>query len=452
MKTELIQTGHLTSQLNVVIETDDYKTEFEKELRKQQNKAHLKGFRKGKTPLSAVRKMFGKSILGELINDKMQKAIGDYIVEHELDILGNPLPAPDQQLIDFDPKNLVDYPFKFDLGLAPEITVNGLEGVSYDTYEVGFGDTEIDEELDNLRKRNGTQEEIDAPVEVMDIVSASITSLADDAEWTGDITFMPDRLNSHYRDEIIGRTAGFEMDVDIYEFEKNASEDYVSKYFLKDAPEGIGRQFKVQLKGAKRLVPAEMNEEFFTKLFSEDIKSEADAREFLRTELQKYYASQATAITKRRILESLIDSNYYDFPDTFLKRWLIATNDKLSEDQVDEEYSDFTKNLTWTLIKQKLAKEYEINITPEAIRASLVEKFKAQFAQYGYGQMGDLDFDGIGDRMMQNQESVQKEYEELLSQEVLDQIMERVTLAERKINMEEYQQMIDDFQKNNAES
>ncbi|MEL6123386.1 MAG: trigger factor family protein [Bacteroidota bacterium] len=250
MKTELIETGHLTSQLNVVIETDDYKTEFEKELRKQQNQAHLKGFRKGKTPLSAVRKMFGKSILGELINDKMQKAIGDYIVEHELDILGNPLPAADQQLIDFDPKNLVDYAFKFDLGLAPEITVNGLEGVSYDTYEVGFGDTEIDEELDNLRKRNGTQEEIDAPVEVMDIVSASITSLADDAEWTGDITFMPDRLNSHYRDEIIGRTAGFEMDVDIYEFEKNASEDYVSKYFLKDAPEGIGRQFKVQLKGA----------------------------------------------------------------------------------------------------------------------------------------------------------------------------------------------------------
>ncbi len=88
MKIELIETGHLASQLTIVLDPADYKDKFDTELREYRKKAHLKGFRKGKTPLSAIRKMYGKGVLAEVINTKLQDTLTEYITEKELNILG----------------------------------------------------------------------------------------------------------------------------------------------------------------------------------------------------------------------------------------------------------------------------------------------------------------------------------------------------------------------------
>jgi len=454
MKTDLVSTGDLSSQLTIVLETADYQPKYDADLKKQQKSANLKGFRKGKVPMSAVRKMFGKAILNEVINSKLQTAIGDYITENKIDILGNPLPAEDQQMFDFDPKELSDYTFKFDLGLAPEVVVKGAKGEdSYDTYVVEFGEKEIDEEIENLLKRGGKQEEVEDSIEELDVVGCEITATQGEESWTGEITLMPDRLNDEYKDALIGKKAGHEMSVNIYEVEKDAKEDYVQKYFLKDAPEWVGRDFALVVKSVKRLIPATMDEEFLKQTFgAEDIKDEAGAREFLSKELSQYYEKQAGSITKRRSLEHLLDNNDYPLPEAFLKRWLVASNDDLTPEQVEEEFEGFTKNLKWTLIKSALAKDYDIQITPEQIKASMVSKFQAQFAQYGMGAMGGMDFNDIGDRMMQNQESVQKEYEELLAETVLDKTLENVTLVEQKIDVQAYKDIVAELQENNAQA
>ena len=200
----------------------------------------------------------------------------------------------------------------------------------------------------------------------------------------------------------------------------------------------------------KFLHPAEINEDFFTKAFGPDsgIENEEGMRDRLKNDLEEFYKSQGMSITKRKILEHLVDTNDMQLPDEFLKRWLLSSNDKLNEQQIEEEYPDFVKNLKWTLIKKELNKKYEINITIEDIKAAMIEKFKAQFAQYGYGMMGDMDYDGIADRMMQNQESVQKEYEELLAEGIMDKIVEEVSLKDKVISTEEYKKILDEFNQN----
>jgi len=72
MKTELIDKGQLSSELIIVLEKSDYLDKYKSELKKYKNKAHLKGFRKGKTPLSAIKKMYGQSVLADVINEKLQ--------------------------------------------------------------------------------------------------------------------------------------------------------------------------------------------------------------------------------------------------------------------------------------------------------------------------------------------------------------------------------------------
>lgn len=451
MKTELIDKGNLSAQINIVIEPADYKPDFTKELNKYRQQAHIKGFRKGKTPISTIKKMYGKSVLAEVINNKLQQSLQDYIVDEKLDLLGNPIPSEDQEQVDFSLTDMKDLSFSFDVGLAPQIEVLGVsKETNYESYKIELTDADLDEEIENLRKRMGTQEEVTEPVEEMDILTLHIkeSTPTNEVAFEGEITVMPERLTDDHKKKFIGKNIGDVASIDIYDLETNATEDYVQKYFLKDAPEGTGKVFDATIKGVKRLVLAALNEDFFKGAFGDDsITDLAGAKAKLKEDLDKFYDSQCLSITKRKILEHLIDTNEMDFPDEFLKRWLLATNNELTEEQVGQEYEGFTKNLRWTLIKQKLSKDYEINITPDDIKNGMIEKFKAQFAQYG-GAMGDFDYGSFADKMMQNQESVQKEYEELLAERVLDKIVDSVQLNEEKIDLDKYKEIVNELQQN----
>ncbi len=455
MKTELIDKGDMTSELTLVIEAADYKPEFDKELKKYSKEVSMKGFRKGKVPLTAIKKMYGKSVLADVIDKKVQKGLQDTIEEKELDILGSPITSADQKMIDFDLKSFGDFEFKFDLGMAPEVSVVGATAAdSYKSYKVKIAEEQVDEQIEELKKRMGEQKDVESPIEVMDIVSLKIKEVGGENEepFTADITIMPDRMTDAYKDEYLAKAIGYKSQVDIYKLEKEATEDYVNKYFLKDAPEGTGSSFETEVTGVKRLIPAEVNEEFFTKAFgNEEIKDEAAARVKLRTDLEEFYDKQGISITKRYILESLIEKNEMNFPDTFLKRWLAVTNEKLSAEQIEKEYGDFAKNLRWTLVKKEICKSESIDVTIEEIRAAMIEKFKAQFAQYGAGVgLGDIDYDGFADRMMENQESVQKEYEELMAEKVLESVIGTVKLDEKEITIDEYKAIVDELQQNNG--
>ncbi len=456
MKTELIDKGDLSSELTIVIETTDYKPEFDKEIRKYSQKSQIKGFRKGKVPLSAIKKMYGKSVLADVIDRKVQTTLQEVITEKELDILGGPVSSEDQKMIDFDLKNLGDFEFKFDLGMAPEVDVKGADATDkHSNYKIKIEDNTVDEQFSDLRKRMGKQEDTDEAIDALDIVSLQITEVNSENEepYTTEITIMPDRMTDAYKDEYLGKSKGYKGQIDVFEIEKDASEDYVRKYFLKEAPENVGNTFHSEVVGSKRLIPAEVNEEFFKTAFggNEEIKDEASAKAKLREDLEKFYAEQGKSITKRYILESLIEKNEMTFPDAFLKRWLAVANDNLTTEQIENEYADFSKNLRWTLIKKEITKKDSLDVSAEDIRTSMIGKFKAQFAQYGYGAgLDSINYEDVADRMMQNQESVQKEYEELLAEKVLDSILESVTLEDKEVSIEEYKKIVEELQQNNA--
>lgn len=454
MKTELVETGNLTAQLTIVLESTDYKEDFDKEIKKYRSQAHIKGFRKGKTPLSAIKKMYGRSVLADIINNKLQNTMADYITENEIDILGNPLPAETQKPIDFEMKELGDFEFIYDLGLAPTFDVVGAsDSDKYDNYKISMAEDMVDEEITNLQKRMGEQVEVDEEIEESDILQIEITEVLDGAErdaFVTEITVMPDRLTDHAKETLIGKRLGTDINIDIFDFEKDAAEDYVKKYFLKDAPEDVSKNFKGSVSAIKRLKPAEINEEFFTKAFGPDanVSTEAEARDFLRKELQDFYNEQGKSITKRYILENLIDKNEMSLPDEFLKKWLLSTNEKLSQEEVEKDFEGFRKNLKWTLVKQNVAKNNDIKLESEDLRAALKAKIEKQFAQYG-GYPG-INYDDMADRLMQNQETVQKEYEELLAERVLDKVYELVSLKDKEVTLDEYKEIVKALQENNA--
>ena len=110
--------GNLHALLTVTLSPEDYEPKVNSELNNYRKKAQMKGFRKGKTPMGMIRKLYGKSVLGEVVNEMLQNELFQYIKEQELNILGQPIPAENQEQVDLETKG--DYVFRFEIGLAPD--------------------------------------------------------------------------------------------------------------------------------------------------------------------------------------------------------------------------------------------------------------------------------------------------------------------------------------------
>lgn len=450
MKKEMKETGNLSSQLTITLSPDDYIKKFETELKKYKDKAHLKGFRKGKTPLSAIKKMYGKGIMAEVIQTKVEDELSGFISEEKLEILGQPIPSEDQPALDFDLKDMGELTFRFDLGLAPQFDVKGVGPKDqYPSYQVVITDEMIHEEMENLQRRLGKQEEAEKDIIESDLLGIEIVenTVEDREPFRTEITVAVDKLEDSYSNQLLGKNLEFTFPIeDIFAFEEGMNEQTVKNYFLKDAPEDVGHSFHAKVVKIKRLILAELNQEFFDRAFGPGVVETADdAKEKMRQELESHYQSQGLAITKRNILEHLVNNNDLELPNEFLKRWLLSSNESLTAEQLESEYEQFEKNLRWTLVKNKLSKEYDITIEPQAIKDSVYRKLYRQFGAYN---MEGFDLNQMVERVLRNRESVEKEYEELLAEEVMNQVVEKVSLVEEILSQEEYQLKIKDMQAN----
>ena len=397
--------------------------------------------------------MYGKSVLAEVVNETLQKALSSYLDEEKLEILGQPIPSDDQDGdMNFDVNDLEDYTFKFDIGLTPEIDIQGVgESDTYDIYKIDIDDKVIDEELENAQKRLGEQEHPDGEVIANDILKIQAEELDGDSPkkdgWASEFSVLVDSLTEDYNKKVLTLSKGDSFSFDIYGLEKEKGDDYVKKYLLNvpKVEEGeeepvIGNMFTGKIVDIARLKVAELNQEFYDKYFGKDeIKSEEEARAKIEDYIGTHYHNQALQVMYRNIMDKLVADTKVELPAEFLKKWLKMTNEKLSDEEIEKDFDGFLDNMKWTLIKGQLAKKFEIEVTHEDIREAMTNKVKGYFGQYG---MDESYVNEILGKMMQNQEEVNKTYEELQAGKLFTKIGKVVKHKENKISLEDFNEKV----------
>ena len=107
----------LNAELSITLSPIDYEAKVENAIKKAQKQATLPGFRAGKVPVSLIKKQYGKGILVEEVNKILNSTLQSYIVENNIDILGNPMPKNDN-VIDFEKQT--EWTFNYEVGLSPQ--------------------------------------------------------------------------------------------------------------------------------------------------------------------------------------------------------------------------------------------------------------------------------------------------------------------------------------------
>jgi trigger factor len=430
----------LNAVLTVSIPKETYLTKVKKEITKYSQKASMKGFRPGKTPPTLVRKMHGREFLMDVVNETIQKELNDYMIAEKIEMLGQPIMSDEQSKFQLDLNNPQDVTFKFDIGLTPQFELAGLDGVKYSRYAINIDEKTIDTEIDGVRKRLSKEDEVSGKVQEGDLLTLEIKEIGGTLE--KDLMLSIDWLTDDMKSVFLTQSKGDNLDINIFQLEKDTTKEYVRKYFLgieETDDRVINETFHATIKTIKRKVEGELTEENLEKSFGPGIKTEEAARAEIRKGIAGNFESQSDALLLRDLQEGLIAANQFPLPDAFMKRWLKMQNEKMQDDILETEYPFFADNLRWTLIRSKIVKSSEIKIDENDVREYYANKIRGYF---GGMPVDDTMVQSLVDRVYDNEKQWEELYEDVLTERIFDAMKSRIALAEKPVSNTEFQDIM----------
>ncbi len=442
--------NELNAIVTVKIEKSDYEATVNEQLREYRKKANMPGFRPGKVPAGLVKKMYGKAILAEEVNKMLSQNLTKFIVDEKLNILGEPLPN-EEKTPEFDWEKTEDFEFAFDVAVAPEIEVKFDKRKKYPYYLIQVDDEMIDQQVESYTGRFGENETVDA-VEEKDTIRGNFVQL--DAEGNEleegikaeQVIIAVDLMkDEEVKKAIQGKKAGDTIVFDPVKVYENKHEVGHMLNISHEEAENIEGDFKFTVSEVLRFKKAEVNEELFKKAFGEDteIKTEEEFWNKLRADIEeqlKYSSDYKFTIDSRDILVEKISM---ELPEEFLKRWLKETNNELTEEQIEADFDNFMKDLRWQLIKDRVAKDNEVKIEQEDVKAMAKEIAAMQFRQYGMFSMPDEQLSAYADQILQNEEERRRITTRVQEEKIMAIIKENVNIDEKAISQEDFNKLLE---------
>lgn len=424
--------------LNAVVKVDidkaDYTDKVEKILSDYRKTANIPGFRKGHVPMGMVKKQYGKAVLIDEVNKLLQDALGKYLVEEKLDVLGNPLPKPQDDL-NWDADS---FSFEFELGLAPNFDVKLEGGKAITHYQIVADDKMIDEQLVNIQKQYGKLVAHSAVAETSEVTG---TFTNEEEEIDNTTTFSVDKIKGKVnQNKLVGAKVG-----DVITFRtKNLFEDeYGLVQHLKvgqdDAKDlKVDVTFKITEINEREL--ADLDQELFDKLFGKDqITTVTDLKDRLKTDAEKQFQQQSDQKLLNDVTERLVDGTKFELPAVFLQKWMQTSGEEpIDEESAKAEYDKSEKGIRYQLIEAKLVEQYELKLEFEEIKSFAKEMIKAQMAQFGQMNPSEKELDDIAARVLSNQDEVKRISDQVMSKKLLNLYKEKAKLKTKELTYDKF--------------
>jgi trigger factor len=450
MKVTLNKTNNVNGIIAIELEKPDYQNNVDKSLNQFRHKANIPGFRQGKVPKGIIQKMYGKSILAEEINKLVSNELYKYIKDNNLNILGEPLPNEEEQkTINFDKDE--KFEFKFDIALAPEfeLSLNKKDKLTY--YNVKLEDDLLAKQYDAYKQNYGTYKKVDSEALDTDLIKGKITEI-DNGEPKENLLEIENGIimPSYIKDEETKKKfVGAKMGDNIVFNPKTAYDNNVAEIasllqISKDDVKEVNSDFTFEIQEITRYQEAEMNQELFDKVLGEGVvSSEEDFKskvaEMLSNQFRPATDNLFMKSARKLILEKLKD---IEFPDAFLKRWLLVANEKNTEESIETDYPKIAEDLKFHLSKEKIVKEQDIKIENTDVEAFAAEVAKAQFAQYGMSNVPADIFENYVKRMLDDQNTVRNIYDQVVENKVMDWLKQTVKVNEKNISSKDFEKLV----------
>ena len=446
MKISFENPDKVNGLMTITVEEADYKDEVEKTLKDYRKRANVPGFRPGQVPMGLVKRQYGMQVKVDVINRILGENLQKYITDNKIQMLGQPMALESQESVDLEKE--APYEFKFDIAVAPEfkIELNGKNKIDY--YEIAVDDKLIDQQVEMFQSRAGHYDKVDTfDPEQRDMLKGDLRELDESGITVEGASLMPQYIKVEDQKKLFdGAKLG-----DIITFNPTAAypdNDIEVSSLLKikkDEVAGHKGNFSYQITEISRFVKAENNAELWKGVYGEQagIKDEAGFRKAIADGLKE----QLKGDSDYRFIQDLRaycekKVGKLTFPDTILKRIMLANNKDKGEEFVEKNYEQSIKELTWHLIKQQLAAAHGIKVEDNDVRESARQMARAQFAQYGMTNVPDDYLNGYADEMLKKRENIDSFVEAALDRKLAAAVKEIVKLNVKSVSLEEFNKLV----------
>ncbi|RVT98022.1 trigger factor [Mucilaginibacter limnophilus] len=438
------QVDNLNAVLTININPEDYQPRVDKAIKDHAKKAKLPGFRPGMVPAGHIKKMYGKSILVDEINNLLSDSLNNYIDEQKLEVLGQPLPkVDDKKEYNWDFND--NFEFNYEVGLAPQFNLDFTSQDKLTQYVISVDEETLAERVKNIRRAYGKMTNPDLSADG-DVLYAQLEQLSPDGsvfdEGINETTSV--RLEQISDEAIKASLIGLKKDdTVVLDIQKAFGNDAAKVAGLlkidEETAADLKSNFRLTVKNVNRLEESDLNQEFFDKLFGEGtVTTEEEFKAKITEEQESMLQQDAERKLQDEIYNYALSKVDFALPDEFLKRWLKATNEKLSNEELEGGYGDFAKNLKWTLIENKIIKDNNIEIKYDEVFSVAKQRLDAQFRMYSPQPLTEEQLGQYTVQYLQNKENANRIFEEVKALKVFDYIKSVVTLDNKEITRSEF--------------
>lgn len=440
----------LNAVLTIKVEKTDYEDRVESVLKDYRKKANIKGFRPGMVPIGLVRKIYGKAVRVDEINKVVSENVQKYLTDEKLEILGDPLPKnEDYENIDFE--NQEEYSFSFEIGLAPDIKPDLSEKDVATRYLISIDEKMKEDHISNLTRRFGELRQVEN-IEEKDVLKGSISEVDESGNiveggiFAAETSLSVDVIkDDSIKALFIGKKQGESVD---FEIRKAFPNDYEIGGILKmksDDVKEINSTFRFTINEISRFFPAEINKELWDKVYGEDVvKTEEEFKAKIEEEISSNLLRETEYKQMLDLKDLALNKTEADFPEAFLKKWLLKVNEKVTAEQIEKEFDSFKKDLKWQLIKNKVAKDNEVKITEEELVAEASRITRYQFQQYGLYYATDEQIEKYARETLKREDDAKRIADKILDDKVLNVLKSKVTFEDKTVSSDEFNKLFEE--------
>jgi trigger factor len=438
----------LHREFKVLIERDDLDARLTGRIEEMKPRVHLKGFRPGKAPVSFLKKSFGKSMMGEIVDQAVNESSQKAVEENGL----KPAFPPQVELgsdIEQVTDGKSDLEFTLKVDLMPEFEVADLSSLKVEKLVSEVTDKELDDAIYRLAEQSRTyslRAEGEA-AETDDSVLIDFVGRVDGAEFPGgkaeDFTLVlgSGQLIPGFEDQLIGAKAGEERDVNVT--------------FPTDYPEpklaGKDGVFAVKVKEVKKPDPIAIDDELAKKL---GLDSLSVLRDRVRDQLKQDFSRASRMHLKRRILDALHAAHSFPLPPAMVEQefngiWqavqaeLEREGKNLDEDDKDEEelkkeYHDIAeRRVLLGLVLARIGEQNGIQVAPDEVNRAAAARARQYAMQSQMQNPRQAISEQQAFQMLANNPQAMAEIRApLFEDKVVDFIAELAQVDERKVDRE----------------
>jgi len=423
----------LKQHFTVTIPAGAIATEMDTKLAEVGRTVRIPGFRPGKVPMTLLRKKYGPSVMGEVVENAVNDGARKAIADHDL----RPALRPEIAITSY--KEGGDLEFTVQVEVLPEVEVQDLSGLKLERPVAEVTDEVVDEALERIASRRETTEPAAKTHKSKsgDVVTIDFEGSVDGVAFDGgkaegyDLKLGSNSFIPGFEEQLIGFKAGDKTVVKV-----TFPAEYGAEHLA-----GKDAEFAINVHEVKTVKPAKVDDELAKQLGLDDL---AALRTSIKEEIERDYATMSRAHLKRHLLDALAEGHSFGVPQGMVELefdaiWKQVEEDRKqgrvdpsdegkSDDELKKEYRDIAeRRVRLGLLLSEVGRKNNVQISQEDLNRAVITEAR------NYPGQEHL----VIQYYQKNPDAKEALRAPIFEEKVVDFIIETAKITEKKVSVDD---------------